>query len=165
MRASPRFKQITTEEALAMVYEAEEYGNVNVPANCSDTEFTCFCCPCCCHVLNSSIENGRTYKNYTRLQSGTAPSRFLAVIDQTLCNGCQTCVERCHFDAIEMRKSPESKKLKANVVSENCMGCGLCVFKCPQNAIRLEVVRPPEHIPVMTRQEQLNWDLLPLKKD
>jgi NAD-dependent dihydropyrimidine dehydrogenase PreA subunit len=164
MRAGSRSKQLTAEEALAMVDEAEEYGNVNVPANCSETEFTCFCCPCCCHVLNSSLENGRSYKNYNRIQSGTAPSRFLAVIDQELCDGCQTCVERCHFNAVEMEKMPGSKKLKAHVIAENCMGCGLCVFKCPQNAIRFEVVRPPEFIPTLTRMEQLAWDTLPVRK-
>jgi Na+-translocating ferredoxin:NAD+ oxidoreductase subunit B len=164
MRFNPRAKTLTLEEALAMVDEAEEYGNVNVPANHSAIDMTCFCCPCCCHVLESGMEYGRPYKNYSKLQAGTAPSRFLAVIDQDLCNGCQTCVERCHFSAIEMEKAPNSKKLKSIVLSENCMGCGLCVFKCPQKAIRLEVVRPPEFIPNMTRQQQLAWDLPPLSK-
>jgi electron transport complex protein RnfB len=160
MRANPRSKRLTLEEALEMVDEAEEYGNVNTPANCSDTQMTCFCCPCCCHVLESGMDYGRPFKNYSKLQAGTAPSRFQPIIDQDLCNGCQTCMERCHFSAIEMKKAPNSNKLKATVISENCMGCGLCVFKCPQNAIHLEVVRPPEHIPVLTRQEMLNWDLL-----
>ena len=159
MRASPYSRKLTLEEALALVDEAEEYGNVNVPANCSETEMTCFCCPCCCHVLQSGMEHGRPYKNYDKLQAGTAPSRFQPVIDQKLCNGCQTCVERCHFNAIEMQKSLNSKKMKAHIINENCMGCGLCVFKCPQLAIMLEIVRPPEHIPVLTRQEQLNWDI------
>jgi ferredoxin len=27
------------------------------------------------------------------------------------------------------------------------MGCGVCVFKCPGGAMRLELIRPPEHIP------------------
>lgn len=163
-RGSPHSQILTPEEALGMVDEAEEYGNVNTPANCSDTRMTCFCCPCCCHVLQSSMDYGRTYKNYSKLHSGTAPSRFQPVIDQDLCNGCQTCLERCHFNAIEMKQAPGSKKLKATVVSENCMGCGLCVFKCPQKAIHLEVVRPPEFIPVLTRQEMLNWDLPPACK-
>jgi ferredoxin len=27
------------------------------------------------------------------------------------------------------------------------MGCGLCIFKCSNNAMHLELVRPPDHIP------------------
>jgi NAD-dependent dihydropyrimidine dehydrogenase PreA subunit len=152
-------KEFSLKEALALVDEAEEYGNVNVPANCSGIVDTCFCCPCCCHVLQPGMNYGRPYKNFSGQQAGTAPSRFVAVIDQEKCNGCQTCVQRCHFSAVEMKKVPGSKKLKADVVNSNCMGCGLCVFKCPNQAIRLEVARPPEFIPVLTRQEQLAWDL------
>jgi Na+-translocating ferredoxin:NAD+ oxidoreductase subunit B len=159
MHHGPHSHQLTAVEALALVDEAEEYGSVNIPANCSETEETCFCCPCCCHVLQSGMDYGRTYKQYSKLQAGTAPSRFQPVIDHDLCNGCQTCVERCHFGAIEMQKISGSKKLKAHVISENCMGCGLCVFKCPQKAIRLEVVRPPGHIPILTRQQQMSWDM------
>ena len=77
-----------------------------------------------------------------------APSRYRAVIDKETCTGCQTCVDRCHFDAIEMQKVPGSKKMKASIINEHCMGCGLCVYKCPSNAITLELVRPPAHIPV-----------------
>ncbi|MBI4295783.1 MAG: 4Fe-4S binding protein [Chloroflexi bacterium] len=150
---------LSLEQALALVDEAEEYGNVMVPANVGAIEMTCFCCPCCCHVLQPGLDYGRQYKDYGPVHAGTAPSRFRAVVDVELCDGCQTCVERCHFSAIEMRKTPGSKRLKAHVESENCMGCGLCVFKCPQNAMRLELVRPPEHIPTWTRSQQLNWDL------
>ena len=153
--------QLTSAEALELVDEAEEYGSVNIPDNCSETEAACYCCPCCCHTIQSSKDYGRTYKQYSKLQAGTAPSRFQPVIDQDLCNGCQTCIDRCHFDAVEMKKTDNSRMLKANVIVENCMGCGLCVFKCPQKAIRLEVVRPPSHVPVLTRQQLLSWDLLP----
>jgi Fe-S-cluster-containing hydrogenase component 2 len=37
--------------------------------------------------------------------------------------------------------------MKAFVLDQECMGCGLCVIKCPQQAMHLEIVRPPEHIP------------------
>jgi Na+-translocating ferredoxin:NAD+ oxidoreductase subunit B len=164
MHHGPYSHQLTTVDALAMVDEAEEYGSVNIPDNCSETEAACFCCPCCCHVLQSSTDYGRTFKQYSKLQAGIAPSRFQAVIDQDLCNGCQTCNERCHFDAVEMKKVSGLKKLKASIIAENCMGCGLCVFKCPQKALRLEVVRPPGHIPILTRQQLLAWDLPPAAK-
>jgi len=48
-----------------------------------------------------------------------------------------------------MRKTAGSKKLKAHIISEWCMGCGVCNFQCEQGAMRLELVRPPEHIPAM----------------
>jgi heterodisulfide reductase subunit A-like polyferredoxin len=76
-----------------------------------------------------------------------AKSRFLAHIDQHVCTGCQTCVERCMFDAIEMVKVPGSKKLKAKVDPEKCYGCGVCVLKCKPEALSMETARPLEHIP------------------
>jgi NAD-dependent dihydropyrimidine dehydrogenase PreA subunit len=164
MRMGPSRKELSVEEAKAMVAEAEEYGNVNVPPNLAMTEVTCFCCPCCCHCLSPGLNYGKPYKGYGKVQAGNAPSRFRPVIDLELCNGCQTCVDRCHFSAVEMIKTPGSKKMKAAIIADNCMGCGLCVFKCPQKAMRLEVVYPPEHIPTWTRSEMTNWDLVPSSK-
>ena len=86
------------------------------------------------------------YRN--RVHAILSPSRFRAVIDESKCLGCQTCVERCIFDAVEMRKPAGSKKMKAYIINEHCMGCGACVVKCPNRALTLELVRPPEHIPV-----------------
>jgi ferredoxin len=152
-------KGISLERALELVDIAEEWGSVNIPANISGDTVTCFCCPCCCHCISPSLTYGKPYKSYGKVQVGTAPSRFLPIINQELCNGCQTCAVRCHFSAIEMVKIPGSKKLKASVLSENCMGCGLCVFKCPQKAIKLEIVRPPSHIPVATWNDLMNQPL------
>ena len=148
-RREERMKRaITLERALELLDIAEEWGQVNVPANISGDTATCFCCPCCCHCLGPSLSYGKPYKQYNKVQVGNAPSRFLPFINQELCNGCQTCLDRCHFNAIEMVKIPGSKKMKASVLPEECMGCGLCVIKCPQKAIRLEIVRPVEHIPI-----------------
>ena len=52
-------------------------------------------------------------------------------MDQDSCTGCQDCVERCFFNAIEMKKFPSAKKLKASVDREKCFGCGvLRVGRC-----------------------------------
>ncbi|MBI4295856.1 MAG: hypothetical protein HY667_01925 [Chloroflexi bacterium] len=135
-------KEVSVEDGLVYIEDMEEQGLVHISPNTSQVTSTCNCCPCCCMVLHSFLEYGNVWETL-------APSRYRAVIDQELCNGCQTCVERCHFSAIEMRKAPNSKKLKAYVINEHCMGCGLCIFKCEQQAMHLELVRPVEHIPTL----------------
>ena len=68
-------------------------------------------------------------------------------MDSAACTGCQTCLERCPFEALDMVKVPGEKKLKAEVEPEKCFGCGVCVVGCESGAIRLVEVVPPEHIP------------------
>ena len=133
---------------------------LNIPPNQAEAILFCNCCPCCCEVAHPYIEYGDEITKPANL----APSRFRATVDPELCSGCQTCIERCHFNAIEMKKTPNSKKLKASVINEECMGCGLCVLKCEQGALTMEVVRPPEHIPtggmaeaMKKRQANPNW--------
>jgi NAD-dependent dihydropyrimidine dehydrogenase PreA subunit len=140
---------LSQEKALAVSDEAEESGQVHIPLNTAQAETVCNCCPCCCSVLNPVLF-------YKKAHTLLEPSRFRAVIDREKCGGCQTCVERCYFDAVEMRKTAGSKKMKAYIVNENCMGCGLCIFKCPEQAMHLELVRPPEHIPNMSRDETVS---------
>ena len=68
------------------------------------------------------------------------------MVDQETCVGCQDCVERCIFNAIDMVKVPGSKKLKVSIIAENCKGCGICVVGCKEKALKLEIVRPKEYI-------------------
>ncbi len=51
----------------------------------------------------------------------------VARIDPELCTGCGTCVERCHFNAIETGPAG-----KAVVDELRCEGCGLCSLVCPE---------------------------------
>jgi NAD-dependent dihydropyrimidine dehydrogenase PreA subunit len=74
-------------------------------------------------------------------------SRYQAYVNEADCSGCQICVDRCLFDAIEMEKPLGSKKYKAVVYPEKCFGCGVCVIKCKPRALRMKAVRPPEFIP------------------
>jgi NAD-dependent dihydropyrimidine dehydrogenase PreA subunit len=143
-------KALSFEEAVATMNMAEEAGLVHVPLNTSNSITVCNCCPDCCSVINSLTHCGKVHEILS-------PSRYRAVVNLELCNGCQQCVERCYFDAVEMKQPAASKKFKSSIISQHCMGCGLCVFNCPQKALTLEIVRPPEHIPTIPREQLLGW--------
>jgi Pyruvate/2-oxoacid:ferredoxin oxidoreductase delta subunit len=123
-------KEVSLEEALEIVRANEEAGLVHWGV--------CYCCPDACEMLHS-------YTKANRLDL-VEPNRFEATVNEDLCTGCQDCVEKCPFDAIEMRKPANSKKLKAHVIAENCKGCGVCIVGCKQKALRYELVRPPEYL-------------------
>jgi ferredoxin len=136
-------RKLTLEEAIALSDQAEIGGLMHLMGNFAGIPdyVMCHCCECCCVVLSPAIASGRLRQLYS-------PSRYLAVVDEETCIGCQECVERCFFNAIQMRMTLTSKKKKAHVIKEYCMGCGSCVVGCKQKALTFELVRPPEHIPV-----------------
>jgi ferredoxin len=123
-------KEVSLEETLDIVREAEESGLVHWG--------DCYCCDCCCENLYP-VTRDKRFDMMT-------PNRFRATVNDDLCKGCQDCVERCPFDAIEMRPSANSKKLKASIISENCKGCGLCIVGCKNGALTYEIVSPPEYL-------------------
>lgn len=137
-----RMKIISYEEALAISDNAEQAGLVHeCPGNnASLSGVICSCCNDCCSTFEPAIHDGK-------LTQVSDPSRFRAVVEKDLCNGCQVCLERCPFDAIEMVPMPGSKKIKARVDNEKCMGCGVCILGCKARALTFELVRPPEFIP------------------
>jgi Pyruvate/2-oxoacid:ferredoxin oxidoreductase delta subunit len=143
-------KKLSFEEAVDTMNAAEEAGLVHIPLNTSNSLTVCNCCPDCCSVINSLTHCGK-------LHEILSPSRYRAAVNPDLCNGCQECLDRCYFDAIEMKKPVDSKKFKSSIINEHCMGCGLCVFNCPQKALTLELVRPPEHIPTISQEALLGW--------
>jgi ferredoxin len=137
-----RMKVISLEEALAISDQCEEAGLIhNTPGNSASLSgVICNCCNDCCSTFEPAIQSGR-------LNEVAAPSRFRAAVKEDLCRGCQQCVVRCPFDAIEMVKVAGSKKMKARVTNEKCLGCGVCVVGCKQAAMTFELIRPPEFIP------------------
>ena len=145
--------EVTVEQALAASDAMENHGLIKMSPNTAQIEGTCNCCECCCEIISG-------FKKLANIWEMISPSRFRAVIYQEKCQGCQTCVERCHFEAIEFKKVSGSKKMKAFLINEHCMGCGLCVFKCPSQAMKLEIVRPPEHIPTITVAELFGSNIM-----
>ena len=65
----------------------------------------CNCCIDCCGIFDAGIK-------FSTLSPILQKTHVRAKVDQDLCNGCQDCVERCYFSAIEMARPP-GKKLKA----------------------------------------------------
>lgn len=123
-------REVSLEEALDIARRAELAGLVHIGV--------CYCCPEACEILYSLDKA----KRFDLLGA----SRYQAVVDTEKCSGCQECLDRCYFEAIEMQKPAGSRKLKASIVNENCKGCGLCVVHCEQRALTLEIARPPEFI-------------------
>jgi Pyruvate/2-oxoacid:ferredoxin oxidoreductase delta subunit len=134
-------RELTRQEAMKIMDVAEEAGLIHSVFNGSAvTNVICNCCADCCIFYYPLTKHGV-------LEKGVARSRFQAEVDKAICKGCQTCVERCPFEAVEMVKIPGEKKLKAQISSEKCFGCGVCAVGCESEAIRLTEIRPPEYIP------------------
>jgi ferredoxin len=126
-------RAISKQEARDIIKECERKGLVHVTMNKSHVgHFICNCCECCCQTLPLIISE--------RLNL-TAPSRFCAQVNADLCSGCGTCVDRCKFNAIELKDDI------ATITEDFCLGCGLCHVTCPENAITLVEKRPADFIP------------------
>ncbi len=55
-----------------------------------------------------------------------------AVVDSEKCTGCESCVDSCPVDAIEMKDD------LAVIDADTCSDCGACVDACPVEAITIE---------------------------
>jgi len=125
-------RPLTKSEAIKIIKLCEEEGLVHVVDNRQTVgHVICNCCKDCC--LNWQIMKGP--------KKWVAPSRFVALVDSDLCTGCETCTERCFFDAISVDND------LAVIQEEICMGCGVCAVSCPTEAIRLKEVRPADFVP------------------
>ncbi|MCK4963701.1 MAG: 4Fe-4S binding protein [Dehalococcoidia bacterium] len=129
-------RRISAEESIAIAGEAEEAGLVHTWASSTPEKLTaiCNCCRDCCDIFAIGMEVGN-------IEQILQKSRFRAEVDQDLCTGCQDCVERCFFEAIEMKDSPPSKKLKATIEEGKCFGCGLCAIVCEPEALTMKLVQ------------------------
>jgi electron transport complex protein RnfB len=69
--------------------------------------------------------------------SVVATTKWLAVIDETLCIGCTKCIQACPIDAIL-----GAPGLMHTVIAQECTGCDLCVAPCPVDCIKMVPVPP-----------------------
>ena len=116
-------RYITIDEAKDIVKKNEEAGLVMQPFNSQKVGGMCSCCGDCCGVL-------RSLKMHPS-PAEMVQSNYFARVDETECTGCETCVERCQIDAIEVVDGISTIDLN------RCIGCGLCVTTCPVDAIEL----------------------------
>jgi NAD-dependent dihydropyrimidine dehydrogenase PreA subunit len=144
---------ISQEEALAILGQAEEIGLVHTVSNVmKGIDYVCNCCGCCCAILRGitdwGIENSVAYANY------------YSVIDPDECTGCGTCIERCQVHAISEQEGV------AVVDRQRCIGCGLCVTGCPNDVAKLhrkpdtEIVEPPVDFSTWEHERLINRGLI-----
>lgn len=125
-------REITREEALRIVKDAEKAGLVIQSMNAKETQVVCACCGCCCGLL-------AIIKVLPR-PADFAASNYQISFDESLCSMCGTCQTRCQMDAIKWKQGQTP-----NVLLHRCIGCGLCVTTCPTKALTLKPKdkRPP----------------------
>ncbi|MFO7963801.1 MAG: 4Fe-4S binding protein [Desulfobacterales bacterium] len=125
-------REITTQEAVNILHEAENAGLVHMTMNSKSAEHViCNCCKCCCIMIPVLVQRG---------VGMLGPSRYLAVVDADVCTACGTCEEICPFEAVVVEDT-------AVIKTEKCFGCGVCAGACPSGAITLSSIREPDTIP------------------
>lgn len=118
-------REISVEEAIKIVEEADQSGLVHAGANSKHLSNICNCCPCCCASMKGMTKFGHDKQKYMN-------ALFESIIDQEICIGCGSCVERCPVNAITLNDV-------AIVNRDLCLGCGLCASVCSDEAISLKL--------------------------
>lgn len=125
-------RKINKSEAIEILKQSREAGLVHTVDNRQSVgHVICNCCDDCCH--NWPIMQGP--------KKWVAPSRYVAVVNTGLCSGCESCIDRCFFDALSMADD------YAEVDAEKCLGCGVCTVVCPTEALKLKEVRSADFVP------------------
>ncbi|MHA2358511.1 MAG: ATP-binding protein [Candidatus Heimdallarchaeaceae archaeon] len=133
-------KPIAKEESLKILKYTEEIGLVHTTRNTQDvTSYICNCCSCCCDILRGLIEFEQPH--------AFAKANYVMTVNDELCTGCETCIERCQFEALEIIDGISS-------VNDRCVGCGVCALVCPEDALQLEKrkIEELEKIPISRKE-------------
>jgi electron transport complex protein RnfB len=119
-----RGRAIDRAEMLDLLARADAHNLVLQPSHSQRADFICTCCGCCCGVL-AGIKAQPKPAEYVS-------SAFIARYDADLCQGCETCLDRCQMDALTAEDSGVAFD------ADRCIGCGLCVTTCPSGALTLQ---------------------------
>ena len=128
-------REVSKDEFYKLLDVFEKEGLVVQPQNSMKPMLICFCCGCCCGVLNLVKKFPKPTEYYK--------SNYFASVDADKCAGCGTCTTRCQMGAISLSDE------KAVVDPDRCIGCGLCTSTCKTGAVTLnkrgDTVIPPKN--------------------
>jgi heterodisulfide reductase subunit A len=83
-------------------------------------------------------------------QESVLTNARVAVVDNTKCVGCLTCVRACPYDVpkVKMNFTGVGNIVGAAYIeAAMCQGCGICAAECPAQAIQLMHYRDAEMLP------------------
>jgi ferredoxin len=126
--------EISLRRALDIVGEANRRGLMQTGRLSNMASHSiCNCCSDCCYPMQVADRLGLA-RQYPR-------SRYVAVVDASLCDGCRRCVSRCPFDAIapdEAHPVADARDAAFVVDEARCRGCGVCATGCASDAISMQ---------------------------
>jgi ferredoxin len=142
-------KPITKQEALNYLVESEEAGLVHCSMNVKEQlNYICNCCTCCCGILRGLTKLNQPY--------AFVKSNYVIHVEEEDCIGCETCIDRCQFDALSIHDEIST------VNSDKCVGCGVCAITCTEEALHLiprdsyQRTEPPENQRDWMTQKAIN---------
>ncbi len=141
---STTVRALTQEGAMATLRRAAEAGLVHsVSNNQQGSWYICNCCSCACGILRGLVDLG--------LANVIARSAFVNQVDEDVCIGCGSCVEKCQFGALTL----DDDQHLVCVDEIRCVGCGVCTVVCPVEA--LSMVRRPEEEVLPPPATERDW--------
>ena len=129
-------RMIDQQEALEILKLADQAELVIQPGNAVEPVVMCFCCGCCCAVLEAIKRDP--------VPASRVSTPFVTTLIQETCVGCGTCVGRCQMEALALDNGTSSLN------ADRCIGCGLCITTCPTESLRL-TRKPASEQPAIPR--------------
>lgn len=113
-------RELTFDELVALLERCNKDGLVHTlnVQNC-----ICNCCNDCCTIFYGQNRGHKVF----------APSPFVPEVDESSCNGCNKCVDRCPVEAITAAEDEDY----VSVDYGKCIGCAICVAACKPHFITL----------------------------